>query len=156
MIFNKVGRVALVLGFSVISLTACFNSGSKTETTPSSTASASAAPIQNVSNSELQGLLNKGVTLVDIRTPGEWQETGIIAGSKPITLFTENGGIAPDFVSKLQQAVSTDKPVALICRTGNRTQAGAQMLQQLGYKQVYNVTHGIKSWIAEGRNVSRF
>lgn len=156
MIVNKLGHIALVVGLSLVSLTACFNGGSKTETTPSSTASPSATPIQNVSNSELQGLLDKGVTLVDIRTPGEWQETGIIAGSKPITLFEESGAIAPSFVSKLQQAVSTDKPVALICRTGNRTQAGAQMLQQLGYKQVYNVTHGIKSWMAEGRNVSRF
>ena len=154
MMSNKMGRIVLAVGFSLISLTACFNSGSKTEATPSSTLSA--APIQNISNAELQGLLDKGVTLVDIRTPGEWQETGIIATSKPITLFKENGAIAPDFVSKLQQAVSVDKPVALICRTGNRTQAGAQMLQQLGYKQVYNVTNGITRWISEGRAVSRF
>jgi rhodanese-related sulfurtransferase len=154
MISSKSGRIALVLGLSLISLTACFNGGSKTETTPSSTASVTG--IQNVSNTELQGLLDKGVTLIDIRTPSEWQETGIIAGSKPITLFAENGAIAPDFVSKLQQTVSVDKPVALICRSGNRTQAGTQMLQQLGYKQIYNVTHGIKNWIAEGRNVTRF
>jgi rhodanese-related sulfurtransferase len=45
--------------------------------------------------------------------------------------------------------------VVLICRTGNRTDALARMLiEQAGYQQVYNVTHGITSWIAAGGNVN--
>jgi rhodanese-related sulfurtransferase len=61
--------------------------------------------------------------------------------------------VAADFLAKIQQVAPTDKPVALICRTGNRTRAGADMLAQVGYKQVYNVTHGITGWIKEGKAV---
>ncbi len=44
--------------------------------------------------------------------------------------------------------VKRDQPVALICRTGNRTRAASQAIaKQLGYKKVYNVTRGIKGWI---------
>ena len=41
----------------------------------------------------------------------------------------------------------------IICRTGNRTQIGAQMLSQAGYSQVYNVQRGIMGWLKEGRPV---
>jgi rhodanese-related sulfurtransferase len=111
--------------------------------------------ITNVSNAELQKLLDQGVTLVDIRRPEEWQETGVIAGSQRLTLFTANGSVAPNFLSDLEKAASRDKPVALICRTGNRTRAGSEMVAQAGYGQVYNVTKGITGWIAEGRAVTR-
>ena len=73
-----------------------------------------------------------------------------------ITLFTSRGGVNPDFVSQLQRVSTPDKPVILICRTGNRTRAGSTMLvQQLGYKNVYNVTRGITGWIADKRQVTR-
>lgn len=101
----------------------------------------------------MQALLDKGITLVDIRLPEEWQQTGVVEGSKLLTLFEKNGSVAPDFMANLQKMVPSDKPVALICRTGNRTRAGAQMLAQAGYAQVYNVTQGITGWIREGKPV---
>lgn len=126
-------------------------------TSPSGKASAGAASLYtNINNSELSNLLEDKVTLVDIRRPQEWKQTGIVPGSNLITLFTSRGGVNPDFVSQLQKVSSPDKPVILICRTGNRTRAGSAMLvQQLGYKNVYNVTHGITGWIAEKREVTR-
>lgn len=110
--------------------------------------------VRDVSNLELQGLLAKGVTLVDIRLPEEWQQTGVVEGSKLLTLFERNGAIAPGFLTNLQKIAPADKPVALICRTGNRTHAGTQMLVQAGYKQVYNVTHGITGWIGKAGQLS--
>lgn len=109
--------------------------------------------VSNVSNTELQALLDQGVTLVDIRLPEEWQQTGVVEGSKLLTLFEKSGAVAPDFLANLQKVAPIDKPVALICRTGNRTRAGAEMLAQAGYPQVYNVTHGITGWIKEGKAV---
>ena len=78
-----------------------------------------------------------------------------MAGSHPITLFGRDGAVAPDFLAKLQKVAPLDKPVVLICRTGNRTRAGSEMLTQVGYKQVYNVTKGIMGWIQEGKAVVR-
>ncbi len=126
-------------------------------TSSSSKASAGAASLYtNISNGELAKLLEDRITLVDIRRPEEWKQTGVVAGSNMITLFDSRGRVNPDFVSELQKVSSSDKPVILICRTGNRTRAASTMLvKQLGYKDVYNVTRGITGWIADKRQVTR-
>ena len=144
--------LAIVIS-SVVGLGAC----SKTETAAadSATASAQQGSVSNISNDELQALLDKKVTLIDIRLPEEWQQTGIVADSHRITLFQKDGSVTPDFLAKVQKVAAPDKPVALICRTGNRTRAGAEMLAQVGYKQVYNVTHGITGWINADKPVVR-
>lgn len=138
------------------------NTNASTPSTPSSTAATSAvtmaAPsnigkIEDIDNAKLQTLIDQGVTLVDIRRAEEWKETGIVKGSKLLTLFDEKGNINPEFPNKINQIAPTNKPIAIICRTGNRTQVGAQMLSQAGYSQVYNVQRGITGWIKEGRPV---
>ena len=144
--------LAIVIS-SVVGLGAC--SKTETATADSATASAQQGSVSNISNDELQALLDKKVTLIDIRLPEEWQQTGIVADSHRITLFQKDGSVTPDFLAKVQKVAAPDKPVALICRTGNRTRAGAEMLAQVGYKQVYNVTHGITGWIKADKPVVR-
>jgi rhodanese-related sulfurtransferase len=146
--------LALALALSVVvTLGAC----SKAESVSGNNTAAAAmqGAVKNISNAELQTLLDQKVTLIDIRLPEEWAQTGTVAGSHRITLFRENGSVAPDFLAKVQQVAATDKPVALICRTGNRTRAGADMLAQVGYKKVYNVTHGIMGWMKADKPVVR-
>ncbi len=110
----------------------------------------------NVSNEELKSLLQQGITLVDIRRPEEWRQTGVIKGSHKITLFDSNGRVMPDFQEKFEAITDPDEPVALICRTGNRTAVASKMLsQQLGYKKIYNVERGITDWIRKGNPVVR-
>ena len=126
-----------------------------TTAAPSSTAPASqAGGYSNIDNNQLAQMIKDGVTLVDIRRKDEWQQTGIIKGAKTITFFDKYGRINPNFVPEFRALVKTDQPVALICRTGNRTRAASQAItQQLGYKKVYNVSHGMMSWLAEKRPV---
>ncbi len=108
----------------------------------------------NINNAQLEQMIKKGVTLIDIRREEEWKQTGIVKGSHTITFFTQTGRINPNFMSEFTALVKPDQPVALICRTGNRTRAASQAItRQLGYKKVYNVTHGIKGWIEEKRAV---
>ena len=108
----------------------------------------------NINNAQLAQLMKKGVTLVDIRLKEEWLQTGIVKGANTITFFTKTGRINPDFMPQFTALVKQDQPVALICRTGNRTRAASQAIaKQLGYKKVYNVTHGIKGWIGQKRPV---
>lgn len=110
--------------------------------------------IIKVSNAELQKLLDANVTLIDIRRPEEWTQTGVVASSKKLTFFNKNGKVNPNLVPELKQLAPADKPVVLICRTGNRTRAASKMLAtQLGYKTVYNVQYGITKWIGDGRQV---
>ena len=111
----------------------------------------------NIDNSYLKDLIEKGGTVIDIRRQEEWQQTGIVKGSKTITFFDRTGRINPNFVPEFTAIVKPDQPVALICRTGSRSQAASQAIaQQLGYKNVMNVTHGITGWIAEKRPVIKY
>jgi len=150
--FNQIKKISWLIVFAMFAtLTAC-------DTTVDVAAADAKAVfpqgegIINVSNAELTKLLAKNITLVDIRRPEEWAQTGIVAGSKKLTVFNKNGSINPNLVTELQRISPADKPIALICRTGNRTRVAAKMITtQLGYKTVYNVQHGITRWIAEGR-----
>ncbi len=89
-------------------------------------------------------ILKKGIPIVDIRTPGEWKQTGLLKGSIPIMFFNERGGYnIPAFLKELNAKVDTSKPFAVICRTGSRTSMLAPFLsQQLGYK-VINLKGGV-------------
>jgi rhodanese-related sulfurtransferase len=83
------------------------------------------------------------ITLIDIRTPPEWKETGVAKGAKLVNMLHPQG--APGFTNALLDKVKGDKnaPIALICRTGNRTTQVQRYLQSQGFTQVYNVKEGM-------------
>lgn len=117
------------------------------------------AEIINIGNAELADLIKQGVPIVDLRTAGEWQQTGVVKGSQMITLFDEQGRADPqEWTRQLDKVAASDKPVILICRTGNRTNSAAQYLaNKLGRKgAVYNVKAGITAWLREGQPVVSF
>ena len=96
------------------------------------------------------------ITLIDIRTPPEWKETGVAKGASLINMLHPQG--APGFTNALLEKVKGDKnaPIALICRTGNRTTQVQRYLQSQGVTQVYNVKEGMAGsaagpgWIKRG------
>jgi rhodanese-related sulfurtransferase len=111
------------------------------------------AAIINVDNAELARLAASGVAVIDIRTEKEWQQSGVIAGSRLLTYFDENGGSNPPlWLEKVKAYAKANQPVIVICRSGNRSRAAAQFLsEQAGYKTVYNAGKGLSAWTAEGR-----
>ncbi|WP_373034721.1 rhodanese-like domain-containing protein [Sulfurimonas sp.] len=92
-----------------------------------------------------QKILSSNIPIVDIRTPPEWKETGIVKGAVTIMFFDETGGYdVQKFLNELNNKVDTKKPFALICRTGSRTIIVADFLsKQLGY-DVINLLGGIE------------
>lgn len=117
---------------------------------------AARAEIIDIDNAELARLAASGVPLIDIRTPAEWADTGIVPGSHLLTFFDERG--KADEAAWLRKAKAIAKPgdpVAVICRSGNRTKAVSKFLsQQAGYAKVYNVRNGFLAWAKEGRPVA--
>ena len=83
------------------------------------------------------------LVLIDIRTPPEWKETGVAKGARLINMLHPQG--APGFTNALLEQVKGDRsaPIALICRTGNRTTQVQRYLQSVGFTQVYNVKEGM-------------
>lgn len=138
MILRRLFSILLLAGF-ISGITACNNT-----------------PYTNVDNDELQGLMEQGIPLYDIRRPDEWRSTGVIKGSNRLTFIDGRGQLSPTFLSSFTSKVGKDEPVILICRTGNRTDALARhLVDKLGYTRVYNVRNGITRWISDKRPVTR-
>jgi len=116
----------------------------------------SEAPYTDVDNKGLLDLLKRGAPLFDVRRPGEWHETGVVAGSRLLTYVDEYNRLMPGFLETLAAEVDRQEPLILICRTGTRTAMLARKLTlKMGYTRVYNVREGITGWIGEGRAVSQ-
>jgi rhodanese-related sulfurtransferase len=107
----------------------------------------------NMSPPEISALAkDKKIILIDIRRPEEWQETGVAENAHKIDMTDDM------FLSKLSKLTEGNrtKPIALICRTANRTRVVQSALSQMGYSVVINVEGGMegnendKGWIKHG------
>ncbi|MDO8960306.1 MAG: rhodanese-like domain-containing protein [Rhodocyclaceae bacterium] len=83
------------------------------------------------------------ITLIDIRTPPEWQQTGVAQGATLINMIHPQGaaGFLKEVLAKTGGKMNA--PIALICRTGNRTAQVQRFLQAQGLTQVYNIPEGM-------------
>jgi len=79
--------------------------------------------LKDLSPQEVKEAQEQGAVLIDIRTPLEWQQTGVVPGSKLLTFFDDYGNYDIEkFMEEFQKLVPTkDTPFVLICRTGSRT-----------------------------------
>ncbi len=91
-----------------------------------------------------QKILDSKIPIVDIRTPGEWKETGLAKDAIPIMFFDERGSYdIKVFLEELNKKVDTKKPFAIICRTGSRTKiVGDFLSKEMGY-DVLNLQGGM-------------
>ncbi len=80
--------------------------------------------------------------LLDVREPDEWADTGVPQGAVLIPLA--------EVESRAAAELAPDKPVYVICRSGNRSQVASETLVGLGYTQVYNVDGGVTAWAEAG------
>ena len=96
------------------------------------------------------------LTLIDVRTPDEWKETGVAQGAARIDMNQPRG--AAGFVDEVLKRTKGDKnaPVALICRSGNRSTQMQSLLQAQGFTKVFNVREGMSGggagpgWLRRG------
>ena len=113
-------------------------------------------PYTNRDNTQLKNMIEQGVPVYDVRRDDEWKETGVIKGSRLLTIITREARVNPNFISTFTQAIDKNSPVILICRTGSRTRKLAtHLVEQLGYTKIYNVRDGITGWMSEGNPVTR-
>ena len=91
-------------------------------------------------------IADTSVVILDVRTPAEHAE-GFIPG----THF--NIDVLDDTYTKIAtETLSKDKPVALYCRSGNRSKNAARILAEKGY-QVVELGTGFRGWVAAGKEV---
>jgi len=78
--------------------------------------------------------------LVDVRMDDEFED-GHLPGAINIPL--------PEIQSRLDE-IPTDKPIVMVCRTGNRSDVSSMILSKAGYPEVYNLLGGTKDWAERG------
>ena len=84
-------------------------------------------------------LMNDNATkVIDVREEKEYAE-----GHMPHTINIPLGKLA-ERASELEKA--KEKPVVLVCRSGNRSKKGAVILAKNGFKELYSLNGGITDW----------
>ena len=88
------------------------------------------------------------VILLDVRTAAEHAE-GFIPG----THF--NIDVLEDTYTRIAtETLAKDKPVALYCRSGNRSKNAARILADKGY-EVVELGNGFRGWVAAGNKIEK-
>lgn len=101
---------------------------------------AQAALPSQVSVDQAAQLREQGVFVLDVRQPEEWNEAHI-PGSTLIPL-----GELPQRLSELP----SDQEILVVCRSGNRSQTGRDILREAGFENVTSMSGGIISWNSKG------
>ncbi|AKU13847.1 hypothetical protein AzCIB_3954 [Azoarcus sp. CIB] len=124
---------------------------------PLSPVHAQQGAVPEITPAEAQAQAKAGkITLIDVRTPEEWRETGVAPGATPINLYHPGG--AEGFVKEVVARVGgkRDTPIAFICRSGNRSGQAQRLLAAQGFTNVYSVREGMSGstagpgWIRSG------
>jgi len=104
--------------------------------------------VLDVENHQMVKLLqdNPGV-LLDIRTPEEVSK-GFLKNASFINFYDEN------FLQKASW-VKKNQPIYVYCHAGGRSSKAAEMLIELGFREVYNLVGGYSKWVEDGYLVEK-
>jgi rhodanese-related sulfurtransferase len=91
-------------------------------------------------------VIQSALPIVDIRTVGEWKDTGVVKNSILIEFYDERGRYdLKGFLDTLNKKVDTSKEYGILCHSGSRSRVLSGFLsQELGHK-VVDFSGGIDS-----------
>ncbi|MBS1795394.1 MAG: rhodanese-like domain-containing protein [Acidobacteria bacterium] len=104
------------------------------------------AGVKNVSAKEAaQFVKDKNAQFIDVRSAGEYQS----GHAKKAANFPL------DTLARDLDRLDKSKPTYVICQSGMRSLRGASILDEAGFKEVYNVTGGTVAWKMAGLETER-
>ncbi len=128
----------------IIGMASCGNSQNKNE---KSAASGSATIAKNISTSQFQEMVKTkdNAIILDVRTPQE-VASGAIEGNVALDYYGKG------FTTELNK-LDKNSPIFIYCAVGGRSRDAMRKMQKMGFKEVYNLSGGIKAWISDGKPV---
>lgn len=130
----------LIITTIALSLFSCGEAQTKSDKTSTTQSEQTDGTVNKVvTKSEFKELLKKeDVQLIDVRTPEEYS-AGHIGDAKNIDFY------ATDFKANMSK-LDKEKPVLIYCKSGGRSGQTAEMLKELGFKEVYDLEGGYSGW----------
>jgi rhodanese-related sulfurtransferase len=101
--------------------------------------------VERVTVGELASRNQQGpVDLIDVRTPAEFREVhATIARNVPLESLNAEAVMQ-------DRNGSSDEPLYVICRSGNRSKTACEKLVKAGYSNIVNVEGGTSAWEQAG------
>jgi rhodanese-related sulfurtransferase len=81
---------------------------------------------------------SKEAILIDVRTPGEYAQ-GHLANATLIDINSD------DFKSRVAK-LNKSKPVFVYCKAGSRSGSAVDIMEDMGFKEIYDLSGGITAW----------
>lgn len=95
---------------------------------------------KEISVEEAYGKYQGGAFVLDVRTQEEWNE-----------FHAPNATLIPlDQLPARISEVPQDREIVVVCRSGNRSQQGRDILLNAGFKQVTSMAGGLNEWRSKG------
>ncbi|MBP7601789.1 MAG: rhodanese-like domain-containing protein [Thermoflexales bacterium] len=94
----------------------------------------------DISPEQARSMAASGAFILDVREPSEWEEFHV-ANTTLIPLGQ---------LEKRLSEVPRDREVVVICRSGNRSTSGRDILAKAGFTSVTSMSGGLLSWRAKG------
>lgn len=108
-----------------------------------------AFPYTTIGTDEAREMIGRGVRVIDVRQPDEWQSGHIAEAS----LLPINGIYA--FGHALQELnLPPDEEVIFVCRSGQRSASASEIALVAGLRKVYNLANGMNGWVSRGYPVA--
>ncbi|MBU6485481.1 MAG: rhodanese-like domain-containing protein [Betaproteobacteria bacterium] len=88
--------------------------------------------------------------MIDCRSEMEYLFVGHPAGAHHVAWNeAPDWEVNPHFVGQVKKVASMNRPVVLICRSGQRSTAAGEELEKAGFTEVYNVVDGFEGPLDE-------
>jgi len=84
--------------------------------------------------------VRNGALLIDVRNPSEFR-SGHAEGARSVPLST---------LAESADTLPRDRPLQLICASGNRSRTAARVLEKSGFANVTSVRGGTTAWASRG------
>ena len=131
--FTKIQLVLVVFLLTVMVQNQIFAENTKEKQYVNITAVEASALIQ-------KNLENTDFKIIDVRTSAEYN-AGHISNSQMIDYY------ADDFLTRLNE-LDKNKTFLIYCRSGNRSGKTLPVMEKIGFKKIYNILGGVKSWVS--------
>lgn len=128
-----IGLALTLLAVSSLSISGC-------STAPVAGADAPAVLPEEISVDEAYRKYQEGVFVLDVRTQEEWDDFH----APNTTLIPLN-----ELESRLDE-LPQDEEIVVVCRSGNRSQVGRDILRNNGFEQTTSMSGGLAAWRAAG------